>query len=197
MGVNLHRTSHVLLFVLIIPTLSIGLAYVFHTIFPSPPFWVDTLTPLVGYGLIYSLFDKYIWAWPIMKGVIQVPDLRGRWEGIQRSSHQENGVSIEYRSVLEIKQTFTSINLCAFYQKSNSQSTIAGFAELNCQPYLFYVYDNDPNSFKSGTMQMHKGFAKLKHLTAGNKLTGGYFNSIGNTGDVELEFKGGKLLGRF
>ena len=33
------------------------------------------------YGLIYWLFDNYIWKWKLLRKVLNVPDLNGHWEG--------------------------------------------------------------------------------------------------------------------
>ena len=85
----------------------------------------------------------------------------------------------------------------AFYERSQSESAVANFAELNNENYLFYTYDNEPNSLKSGTMQAHKGTVKLKYLPQENKLIGNYFNSIGNNGEVDFEFEQYDLMGRF
>lgn len=85
----------------------------------------------------------------------------------------------------------------ACYERSQSESVVANFAKLNGENYLFYIYDNEPNSLKSGTMQAHKGTVKLKYLPNEKKLIGTYFNSIGNTGEVNFKFEQHDLMGRF
>lgn len=199
MGVNLTKTSNIIFFAVVLPLASYFIALVFYQLFPNVPFWMETISPLFAYGVLYALFEKYAWHWRIFGffGVVSVPDLRGHWKGKQRSSHQENGNNVEIPSCLEISQTFSKIILCACYERSQSQSVAANFAELNGENFLFYTYDNEPNSLKSGTMQAHKGTVKLKYLPKKKKLIGSYFNSIGNSGEVEFEFEQYDLLGGF
>lgn len=78
----------------------------------------------------------------------------------------------------------------AYYKKSQSESVIANFKKLNGEVYLFFTYDNDPNTLKEGTMQSHKGTAKILYVPRGRTLRGFYFNSIGNNGDILLHHKG-------
>lgn len=199
MGVNFSKTSNIVFFAAILPLASYFLARGFHELFPDIPFWMETISPLFAYGILYALFEKYAWHWKAFKifGVVSVPDLRGRWKGNQRSSYKEKENNVEIPSCLEISQTFSKIFMCACYERSQSESVVANFAELNGENYLFYIYDNEPNSLKSGTMQPHKGTVKLKYLPRENKLIGTYFNSIGNSGEVTFEFEQYDLISRF
>ena len=171
----------------------------FYVLFPNLPFWVETLSPLLAYGVLYAIFEKYAWHWKIFRifSVVSVPDLRGRWKGKQRSSYKENESNVEVPSCLEISQTFSKIFVRACYERSQSESVVANFTELNEEIYLFYTYDNEPNSLKSGTMQAHKGTVKLKYIPKENKLIGVYFNSIGNSGEIDFEFEQHDLISRF
>lgn len=199
MNIDFKKTSHIAFFAAILPAFSLGLSWSFYQIFPNFPFWVETLSPLLAYGLLYSLFEKSAWHWGIFKvsGVVSFPDLRGRWRGEQRSSYKENGNSAEVPAYLEISQSFSKICVRAFYEKSQSESWVASFTEINGDEYLFYTYDNDPNSLKAGTMQNHKGTVKLKYLPKENKLLGIYFNSIGNHGEMLFDFEQKDNLYRF
>lgn len=192
MNIDFTKTSHIVFFGAVLPILSLGLSWSFYQILPNPPFWVETISPIFAYGLLYSLFEKYAWSWGIFRffGVVRFPNLNGRWKGNQRSSYKENGKNAEVPSCLEISQTFSKICVRAYYEKSQSESCIASFAELNGDVYLFYTYDNEPNSLRAGTMQNHKGTVKFKYAPKEKKLFGGYFNSIGNQGDMVYEFEG-------
>ncbi len=199
MGVNLSKTSHIVFFAAIMPAGSFLISWIFYQIVPNPPFWLETITPLYTYIILYTFFENYAWDWRIFKlfKIVNCPNLRGRWEGKQRSSHKENGANIESEVCLEVKQTFSNIVVRAYYHKSESESVVANFSNLNGENYLFYTYDNDPNSFKSGTMKRHRGTTKLKYLPEGNELMGHYFNSIGNQGDMNLKWQTKKLSCKF
>ena len=199
MNIDFRNKSHIIFFAGILPLLSVGLAWFFYQLFPNPPFLIDTISPLFAYGLFYSIFEKHSWCWKIFKifGITPFPDLNGRWKGKQISSHKENGDNVILPAYLEVTQTFSNICIRIYYQKSESESWITCFSEINGSEYLFYIYDCDPNSLKAGTMQNHKGTVKLKYLGKENKLIGTYFNSIGNQGDMVFEFEQQKLLYRF
>lgn len=199
MGVNLSKTSHVIFFAGVLPVLSLALAWGASKAMPNPPFWAETLSPLLAYAILYGVFEKYLWSWEIFRllGVSDSPDLRGRWEGAQRSSYKQDGSNVAVPSVLEIRQSFNNIFVSAYYEKSQSSSIAASFVAVNGNRYLFYTYDSDPNSMQEGTMQIHKGTVKLAYVPQGKKLIGAYFNSIGNRGDMEFSFAGRELLNRF
>lgn len=199
MGTNLSKTPHIIFFAGFLPALSIFLAWCFSQVFSNPPFWIETLSPLLAYGILYSIFDKYLWNWKVFKwlGISIFPDLRGRWKGNQKSSYQVEGENVIVPSFLEIRQSFSEICICAYYQKSQSASVTASFVETSNGDYLFYTYDSEPNSLKQGTMQIHRGTVKLKCIPNENKMMGVYFNSIGNTGDMDFDFESSKLLDRF
>jgi hypothetical protein len=199
MYINFTKTSHILFFGIFLPLFGFGLSWIIYKITPNLPFWLVTPSPIYAYLLLYLLFNNYIWHWDIFRffGIVAFPDLRGRWKGQQISSHKDRGDNTVIPTYLEIKQTFSEIIIRSYYSKSQSESVTANFTKFNDGVYLFYTFDNEPNSLRSGTMQQHKGTVKLRHLPKENKLIGRYFNSIGNDGDLELSFEQSNLLDRF
>ena len=199
MQINLEKTIHKLFFVVLLPALSIGASWLFFKLIPNPPFWLETLSPLGAYGLLYAWFNNSAWKWKFFRiiGLVIYPDLNGRWSGTQISTFKEDGKNVETETCLEIKQNFSRIIVKAFYPKSESKSVVAVFAQFGEDTYLYYTYDNDPNSLKTGTMQNHKGTSKLIYLPKDKKLIGSYFNSIGNTGDISLKFENSETFNCF
>jgi len=200
MNIDLKRIPHILFFIVLLPLLSLGISFVAHQIYPDPSFWLESLTPLGAYLLLFGLFEKYFWAWQFFRktGIVTFPDLRGRWDGQGISRFKDdNGNPVEFHAVVEIKQSFSKIVVEGFFEQSESSSVIANFYIHNGTPYLYYNYDNDPNSFRRGTMQMHRGTIKLRVLEDESRLRGSYFNSIGNDGDFDFSFESKKLKGHF
>lgn len=188
MKIDLSKTPQILFFAGLLPITSLGIAWACTQVIANPPFWLETLSPLAAYGLLYSVFDRYLWHLTIFNflGIVTFPDLRGRWKGILRSSYNNTETHEMY---LEVTQKFSNIHLHAYFKASKSASAVASFTELNGKEYLFYTYDNEPNSLKKGTMQNHKGTVKIDCSSNDKKLNGFYFNSIGNQGDIELSFE--------
>lgn len=198
MKINLTKTSHILFFVAILPATSYFIGWYFHELFPDIPFWIESASPLFTYIILYTLFEKYAWHWKVftLLKIVTVPDVRGRWIGKQRSTRIEDGENVVNDVAIEIKQSFSKIIVQAFYEHSSSESIVADFYELNSEYYLYYTYDNDPNSLKYGTMQIHRGTAKLQFNNYEKSLSGSYFNSIGNNGEIDVKFKQNRLVGR-
>ena len=159
----------------------------------------QSISLFVAYGILYKLFERYLWSRGIFRllGIVRVPDLRGRWKGTLSSTYKENGANIEIPAYLEIKQTFSKIVVYAYYERSQSESVVANFAERNEEFYLFYTYDNEPSSKRAESMREHKGTVKLRYIPQEKILLGSYFNSIGNDGEIRLEFERMELMRRF
>lgn len=196
MKIDFSKTSQIIFFAGILPLISLSIAWGGSQIVTNPPFWLETLSPLAVYGLLYSIFDRYLWHFRVFNflGIVTFPNLRGRWKGTLRSSYNNNETHDFY---LEITQRFSCIHIHAYFMASQSASAVASFTELNEKKYLFYTYDNEPNSLKKGTMQNHKGTVKLDCSANDKNLSGFYFNSIGNQGDLALEFEQKDLKYRF
>lgn len=199
MSINFTKTSHIAFFGTLMPFASWFISQWFFGMFQNWPSWLEGPSPIAVYGIIYFLFDKYFWQWSGFQklGIVCFPNLNGRWKGTQQSSYKENGENVEVEGRLEITQTFSKLCARGYYSKSESESIAASFSECNDQVYLFYTYDNDPSSLKTGTMQKHKGSAKIKMLATEKKIRGCYWNSIGNYGEMDYEFEQAELLGRF
>ena len=198
MSIDFTKTSHIFFFGAIIPLSSWIISQWFFGIFQNWPIWLEGPSPLAVYGIIFFLFDKYGWKWKIFRdfGVVWFPNLSGRWTGKQISSYLKDDKGVEVKGSIEIRQTFSKISVNAYYEKSDSYSATANFSKLNGEVYLYYSYDNDPSTLKQGTMQRHKGTAKIKKLPKENAFKGFYWNSIGNSGDMEYLFDQTDLLGR-
>jgi len=199
MSINFTKPSHIVFFGAVIPLTSWFVSQWFFDLFQNWPNWLEGPSPIAVYGIIYFLFDKYLWQWGGFRklGIVWFPNLNGRWLGTQQSSYKENGENVVVKGRLEIAQTFSKICVRCYYFKSESESIAVSFFEFNDQVYLFYTYDNDPSSLKTGTMQKHKGSAKIKLLPTENRINGCYWNSIGNYGELDYEYEQKQLLGRF
>lgn len=186
MGIDLRKQSHVFFFVVFLPLISLGLGWVSARLFPDAPFWVETLSPLAAYGLLFGFFDKVAWHWPLFRwlGVVTVPDVRGRWLGEQISSvKKDNGKHIKSRVILEIAQTFSQIHAETYYQRWHSTISVAQFVQIQEVPTLLIMFDAEPKTAYEDTHAAHKGVTKLCQRADG-QLEGTYFNGAGQHGDL-------------
>lgn len=189
MGINLNKTTHILFFVVLLPAISLGIGYGFATVFPDVPFWVETISPLAAYGLLYSFFEKHAWHWSIFRwlGVVAIPDLRGRWLGEQISSFRDtNGKPRKSRVIMEVEQTFSTIKVHTYYKNWQTTHSLSSFIQIEDECILFVMFETVPRVHYEGEAAAHKGVIRLAQLPDA-RLTGTYFNAEGRSG--ELTFK--------
>lgn len=183
-----------------LPGVSFAIGWWFHVTFPSWPFWVEGLSPLGAFGLLYTFFERAAWHWPVFRwlGVTTVPDLRGRWEGVQLSSFRaSNGKPVESRIVLEATQTFGSVTTTTYFYRWHDAHSASSFLEIEGSLYLIIIFESEPGVHHSGPGQANKGVTRLQYLPDQKILTGTYFSTSGGYGEITLKRKSKKLLHRF
>lgn len=101
------------------------------------------------YGLMYWLFDNYIWKCKLLKKVLNVPDLNGHWEGNLTSATYQTTIHMD----LDVEQTWSKISFVSTFPKSKSESNVAsifierdgivkvGFGFINRSRELPHQYD--------------------------------------------------------
>ena len=144
------------------------------------PWWLDAPSVMGFYGILYWLFDNYLWAiryrgrW----GLSQVPVLRGTWEGNVSSSHDQFKGLTDCKVI--IYQTWDSILICLETNNSKSESK-SGSISLNSkhQKKIAYTYTNIPTVSSIKTMQIHTGTTELTLSEDGNCLEGNYYTGRG------------------
>jgi hypothetical protein len=203
MGVNLDKHRHAIFFVVVLPSISILAAWVVNVLVQSVvgPRWLflyDTVGVLGAYAALYRLFNERAWKWPIFRkvGVVDVPDLNGRWVGRVKSSYNEGGT--ELGAALEIRQTFTRIGVSLYFPQSISSSIIAGFfPEPDGPMALHYEYQNMPYADSADSMHIHRGTANLRFIRASGALEGSYYNwgrdDRGHVGTMSFSREGSEL----
>src|SRR5207244_11711974 len=55
------------------------------------PWFIDTYSIVGFYGLLYTIFEHWLWNWHIFRqvGLIEVPNLNGHWTGTLASSYDD------------------------------------------------------------------------------------------------------------
>lgn len=201
MKVDLSKTSHILFFVVFLPAISFGIGWIFITLLPNWPFWLEGLSPLAAYGMLYSSFERFAWHWPLFRalGIVTVPDLRGRWEGEQLSSFKSsNGKPVQSHAVLEVQQTFSGISATTYYYRWDAARSDSNFLEVDGEQVLVIIFESEPGvHHHAGRGVANKGVARLRYLTAERLIIGSYFNTSGNHGELKLHRVSRKLLHRF
>lgn len=153
------------------------------------PWWLDSPTPLFLFGVIYVVYDRWLWRLPLLS---RLPCLAGSWTGTVCSSHDS---SVEHRATLRIRQTWSAILIELETEHSRSVSCMANLAiDGRSEPTLSYEYANEPKALSTETMQAHRGTARLafKGTDRVEKvLEGEYYTGRGRAtiGEMHFEFQ--------
>lgn len=172
--------------------ISSGLTTIINLLITKIPYIEITIsiTAISIFGILYSLFDKFIWKWEILNklGIIKIPNLNGKWEGQFQSSY--HGFKEYLPVALVIEQSWSKICIKGKFNHSNSSSNTASIkVDLGKEVKLLYSYYNDkkPEYYKMGTSN-HRGYANLE--IDENSMEGNYFNDPANNknwGKMKLE----------
>ena len=139
------------------------------------PWWIDAPSVIGFYGLLYTIFNRYLWRLRISRtiGVVKVPDLNGTWNGYVTSSFDEHAK--KYDATIRISQNWTRIAIILETNYSKSNSLIAAIVTEDPRGMvLSYEYLNEPKPDAKHTMHAHRGTARLT-LSGGKVLEGEYY----------------------
>lgn len=141
----------------------------------SLPWWFEAPSVMGFYGLLYSIFDDWLWRKSIFRYIklVKTPDFNGRWKGCIRSSFDDYNTKINAN--IEIFQHWTQLSVILKTDSSESQSSTAAIITANQDiPVLCYEYSNEPKINAIKTMHAHRGTARLK-LTSNQVFEGEYY----------------------
>jgi len=135
---------------------------------------VEAPTAMAIGGLLFWIYEMFIWRIPGIPYLHSRPDLNGRYEGNVESSYD----GAKYPIVLEIEQTLLSVQVRVFTERSASASLIADIGKNDRgNDVLVYAYRNIPQTVTSDTdMRAHDGFAQLEVFPTEGRVRGKYFN---------------------
>jgi len=154
--------------------------------------------------IISFAFTKWLWRLGIFKGwLVRFPDLEGTWEGELQSTwmnpETKKGIP-PLRTILVIRQTFSSISCTMFTKESESYSRAAQIAveDDTGSISLSYNYTNRSKATIRHRSPIHDGAAHLNIITVpSRRLEGEYWTGRCTTGQMELHFSSRQLLESF
>jgi hypothetical protein len=157
---------------------------------------------VVGFvALLGTLFNKYFWSWPLLKGwYVKRPDLRGTWRVELKSSWIDPstglGIAPIYGFVV-VRQTLTSLSFRLMTKESRSTLIAYSIGEQeNDDLYkLVAVYRNEPKiELRGKRSEIHHGSLALDiHGSPVSSLEGHYWTDRGTKGGMRM-FERNKVL---
>lgn len=177
---------------LLLAVISIILAWGFYNLLNRYhfvlPWWVESPSVLSFYGLLFIIFDGWVWKFLRRINLIKTPGLAGEWSGYLKTSFDEH--SSEIKATLRIFQTWTRIKILLTTEHSVSHSETASIViDAPEGKYLSYQYINEPKSDAVKTMSIHRGTARLLFNEKDNTLIGEYYSGRDRQNFGSLNFK--------
>jgi hypothetical protein len=137
------------------------------------PIVLQPLSPFAVFGVLFLIFDKFLWKCFSLNKIMNISDFSGTWEGHCNSNSKKANSDCKVK--LKIKQTFTQINVDATFNKSYSESFVANVDNTNPhRSKLIYSYLNKPNGKVPKTQDKHFGSVELCLIDDKN-ISGDYF----------------------
>lgn len=163
--------------------LSVALAYFFNLTLEyfrlQLPWWFESPSILGFYGLIYWLYDKYLWKarWIQRIDWIKTPNISGSWNAEIKTSH--DGFSNSVLAKVVIRQTAFRISISAETVTSRSYSVQAALLKTDkvSEYELTYNYINHPKADSVNTLNIHLGTAHLHIGDNLHRMDGDYYTN--------------------
>ncbi len=167
---------------------ALALHWVIATLKITVPFWVDAPSVMGFYVMLRALYDRYLWHLRVFgMPLSEVPDLRGTWVGELRSDF--GGGTIVPGVVLRVQQSWSKLAVRLQTEHSSSRSESATLnTDKSPHAGLSYTYLNEPNGLSVGTMELHRGSARLRLTADIDMLEGDYFSGRGRRNLGEMRF---------
>ena len=151
------------------------------------------------------LLNEFFWKYIFFKWLIDVPNLKGRYEGTLESSYLDPRTNAYTRKkcVIEIVQNASKITIYSYYadedgtETSMSESISEEIIKKNNGFYdLYYIFTNKPDTLNEG-LSNHSGTCKLTFYPEDKELIGEYYNDEKRKGNISVKFKSKKIKSKF
>jgi SMODS-associating 2TM, beta-strand rich effector domain len=136
------------------------------------------ITSFSLFGLVSFLFNRFAWRWPLIRKVIAVPDLSGKWNITGSNFDSEGRTTHEWTGTAYINQTWTQISVALTTDTSRSRSGSASLEPNDGHgTRLIFSYLNEPNPGPE-PLTAHRGTCDLMFADNCQTATGTYFNDF-------------------
>jgi len=138
--------------------------------------------------LVLLAYDRWIWAWPLVRRATGKPNLNGTWRGELRSDFMRDGKKIApIPTVIRVKQTNSQLWVTLFTGESSSVTEMSELVkEADERWRLTFVYTNKPRAEVRSRSDQHQGVCELYITGLDDSLTGNYFTGRKTTGEMKF-----------
>lgn len=151
----------------------------------------------IGLGTV--AFDLWMWKWPILKRIVNRPDISGAWLGtiVQAgpASNPGSDDSTPISCALLVEQTYWTLSLTQMTEESTSYTTsvmIVSRAESK-HKLVAYTYHNEPQQRFRYKSQPSNGASHISVASSRpSQIEGRYWTDRGSTGDSSYRLVGNR-----
>lgn len=154
------------------------------------PWWFEDPSIIGIYGVLYLIFDRYLWKVDVLRsmGLVQTPNINGEWTGHLKSSFDNFEKKAE--ATISIDQHWTSIEISFNTPTSKGKSVVAAIEMSgHDEAELTYTYLNEPFASTQSQMNIHKGTSSLSFSKKLMQADGDYYSGRGRRQYGEIHFK--------
>lgn len=150
---------------------------------------VGGISAMTIFGLLFFVFNKWLWKIALLRRLLLVPNLNGRWR-IQGKTIKRDGedVSFDWEGTIDITQSWSGIVVVLRTKLSSSRSIAASLYRYTGEGYrLIYHYSNEPKADQSA-LKRHCGLCDLMFDEDLRQAEGSYFTDRDRltTGTMQL-----------
>jgi hypothetical protein len=133
-------------------------------------------------------YDRWIWAWPLVRRLTGKPNLNGTWRGELHSDFLRDGKKIDpIPTAIRVKQTNSQLYVTLFTGESFSVTEMSELVkEADERWRLSFVYTNKPRAEVRSRSDQHQGVCELYITGLDDSLTGNYFTGRKTTGEMKF-----------
>lgn len=133
-------------------------------------------------------YDRWVWAWPVVRRMTGKPNLNGTWRGELRSDFVRDGKRIDpIPTAIRVKQTNSLVLVTQFTGESSSVTEMSELVkEADERWRLTFVYTNKPRAEVRSRSDQHQGLCELYIAGRDDSLNGNYFTSRKTTGEMKF-----------
>ena len=136
---------------------------------------IITVTTLTVFGILFFVFDRWLWRQPKLVPIVGIPNLSGAWN-VSGKTEGADGNEREWNGTAHIEQTWSRIAISIQTGISRSRSAVAAIErDPGHGIRLVYGYMNDPKTINE-ELQSHKGTCEIVFSDDLKSAEATYFN---------------------
>ena len=157
-------------------------------------FSVGGASAMTVFGILYFIFEQWLWRVGILRRLLLVPNLNGNWKCVGKTVKKDGqDAALDWEGNIRITQSWSRISIVLTTAQSSSRSIAASLYNYPGEGYrLIFHYENAPRADQPALVR-HSGLCDLMFSENLDGADGNYFTGKDRltVGTMHLT-KGGK-----